>query len=224
MSFNKVILQGNLTRAPELKYTSGKGTPVAKTGIAINRITNINGERREEVCFVDLTFWGRTAEIANQYLQKGSKVLVEGHLVLEQWQDANGQNRSKHSVTVETMQMLDAKKDQNTSFGNGEYDNYGDGGNYAYGNQNFAAPQRGYNQGGYQNNYNQGNYGGLGGQNTQSGNFGGQNNFQGNNYGSNNFANAQNSAQNSAPRPVSKEAPAQEKLPEYDVDKDEIPF
>lgn len=232
MSFNKVILQGNLTRAPELKYTSGKGTPVAKAGIAINRITNVNGERREEVCFVDLTFWGRTAEIANQYLQKGSKVLIEGHLVLEQWQDANGQNRSKHSVTVETMQMLDTKKDQNVSFGNNEYDNYGDGGNYGT-NQNYASAQRNYNQGGYQNNYNQGNYGGF--QNGQAGNnFGGQNsyqgnsyqgnNYQGNNYGSNNFANAQNSAQNSAPRPAPKEAPAQEKLPEYDVDKDEIPF
>ena len=100
MSFNKVILVGNLTRAPELKYTQGKGTPVAKTGIAVSRKANVNGEMREEVCFIDLTFWGRTAEIANQYLQKGSKVLIEGRLMLEQWQDQNGQNRSKHSVTV----------------------------------------------------------------------------------------------------------------------------
>ena len=230
MSFNKVILQGNLTRAPELKYTSGKGTPVTRTGIAVNRISNVNGERREEVCFVDLTFWGRIAEIANQYLQKGSKVLIEGRLVLEQWQDGSGQNRSKHSVTVESMQMLDTKKDQNVSFGSVEYDNYSDGAGYnsSYSaNQNYSASQRSYNQGGYQknqNNYNQGNYSGFGTQAGQNDNFSGQNSYQGNNYGSNNFANAQNSAQNSAPRPVTKEAPAQEKLPEYDVDKDEIPF
>ena len=110
MSFNKVILVGNLTRAPELKYTQGKGTPVAKTGIAVSRKANVNGEMREEVCFIDLTFWGRTAEVANQYLQKGSKVLIEGRLMLEQWQDQNGQNRSKHSVTVESMEMLGSKE------------------------------------------------------------------------------------------------------------------
>ena len=130
MSFNKVILVGNLTRAPELKYTQGKGTPVAKTGIAVSRKANVNGEMREEVCFIDLTFWGRTAEVANQYLQKGSKVLIEGRLMLEQWQDQNGQNRSKHSVTVESMEMLGSKESgSNNGYNGGGYDNgYNDGG------------------------------------------------------------------------------------------------
>lgn len=117
--FNKVILIGHLARTPELKYTQGKGTPLAKTAIATNRKVNVNGEMREETCFIDLTFWGRYAEVANQYLDKGSKVLVVGHLVLEQWQDTNGQNRSKHSVVVESMEMLGANGANNGTNNNG---------------------------------------------------------------------------------------------------------
>lgn len=106
--FNKVILVGNLTRDIELRYTQS-GTGIAKTAIATSRKFTSNGEKKEEVCFVDITFFGRSAEVANQYLRKGSKILVEGRLNFEQWVDQNGQKRSKHSVIVETMQMLDSR-------------------------------------------------------------------------------------------------------------------
>lgn len=108
--FNKIILVGNLTRDIELRY-SGNGMGIAKTALATSRKFSSNGEKKEEVCFIDITFFGRSAEIANQYLRKGSKILVEGRLTLEQWVDQNGQKRSKHSVTVENMQMLDSKGD-----------------------------------------------------------------------------------------------------------------
>ena len=223
MSFNKVILVGNLTRAPELKYTQGKGTPVAKTGIAVSRKANVNGEMREEVCFIDLTFWGRTAEVANQYLQKGSKVLIEGRLMLEQWQDQNGQNRSKHSVTVESMEMLGSKESGSNNgyngggYNGGGYDNgYNDGG---YGNQNYG--NQSYN--GSNANYNAGsaNYGSFDGgyQNpSQSANNFGVNVNQGFNQSANGANNANFARQQRAPQ-------QEEKLPEIDLDKeDEIPF
>ena len=82
---------------------------IANTAIATSRKFTSNGEKKEEVCFVDITFFARSAEIANQYLRKGSKILVEGRLNFDQWVDQNGQKRSKHSVVVETMQMLDSK-------------------------------------------------------------------------------------------------------------------
>jgi len=108
--FNKVILVGNLTRDIELRYSQG-GMGIASTGLATSRKFTSNGEKKEEVCFVDITFFARSAEIANQYLRKGSKILVEGRLSFDQWVDQNGQKRSKHSVVVETMQMLDSKGD-----------------------------------------------------------------------------------------------------------------
>ncbi|ARJ57250.1 single-stranded DNA-binding protein [Campylobacter cuniculorum] len=103
--FNKVVLVGNLTRDIELRYAQS-GSAIGVSGIAVTRKFNVNGEKREETCFIDIAFYGRTAEIANQYLSKGSKVLVEGRLKLDQWVDQNGQNRSKHSVQVENMEML----------------------------------------------------------------------------------------------------------------------
>jgi len=107
--YNKVILVGNLTRDIELKYTQG-GMAISKTAIATSRKFKSNtGEQKEEVCFVDITFFARSAEVANQYLHKGSKILVEGRLQFEQWIDQNGQKRSKHGVTVDVMQMLDSK-------------------------------------------------------------------------------------------------------------------
>ncbi len=107
--YNRVILLGNLTRDVELRY-SPSGLAIGKVGIATNRrFKSANGEQRDETMFIDLTFFGRTAEIANQYLKKGSKVLVEGRLVLEQWSAPDGTKRSKHSVTVESMQMIDSK-------------------------------------------------------------------------------------------------------------------
>lgn len=109
--YNKVILVGNLTRDIELRY-SQNGSAIAKTAIATSRKFSLNGEKKEETCFVDITFFGRSGEVANQYLRKGSKILVEGRLSFEQWVDqTNGQKRSKHSVIVETMQMLDGRND-----------------------------------------------------------------------------------------------------------------
>jgi single-strand DNA-binding protein len=105
MMFNKVVLLGNLTRDIEIRY-SQNNSAIAKTGIATSRKFTTNGEKKEEVCFVDLTFFGRSGEIANQYLRKGSKVMIEGRLSLDQWTDDKGQKHSKHSVIVETMQML----------------------------------------------------------------------------------------------------------------------
>ena len=107
--FNKIILVGNLTRDIELKYAQS-GSAIANTAIATSRKFTINGEKKEDVCFVDITFFGRSAEVANQYLQKGSKILIEGRLNFEQWADKDtGAKRSKHSVIAETMQMLDTK-------------------------------------------------------------------------------------------------------------------
>jgi len=109
--FNKVILVGNLTRDIELRYTQG-GMAIAKTGLATNRkFKKQSGEQVDETMFIDITFFGRSGEIANQFLRKGSKVLIEGRLMLEQWTDQNGQKRSKHSVNVEEMKMLDGRAD-----------------------------------------------------------------------------------------------------------------
>lgn len=103
--FNKVMLLGNLTRDIELRYTQG-GTAIGNSAIAVTRKMTINNEKREETLFIDIAFYGKTAEIANQYLKRGSKLLVEGRLRFEQWTDNNGQNRSKHVVAVETIEML----------------------------------------------------------------------------------------------------------------------
>ena len=112
--YNKVILVGNLTREIELRYSQG-GMAIANTALATTRKFTANGEKKEEVCFIDITFFARSAEIANQYLRKGSKILVEGRLNFDQWVDQNGQKRSKHSVVVETMQMLDSKSDNHSA-------------------------------------------------------------------------------------------------------------
>ncbi len=112
---NKVILLGRLVRDIELRYTQG-GAAIGSSGIAVTRKYTLNGEKREETCFVDITFFGKQAEVSNQYLQKGSKLLVEGRLKFGQWQDGNGQNRSKHSVAVEVMEMLGEPKQSNQGY------------------------------------------------------------------------------------------------------------
>ena len=106
-SFNKVILLGNLTRDPEVRYTP-KGTAVTELGMAVNRVyTAENGEKREETTFGDVTLWGRTAEIAGEYLKKGRPVLIEGRLQLDTWDDKqSGQKRSKLKVIGEGLQLL----------------------------------------------------------------------------------------------------------------------
>jgi len=106
-SFNKVILMGNLTRDPELRYTP-KGTAIAKIGVAVNRVwTNDAGEKKEEVTFVDVDVFGRTAENVGQYMRKGRPILIEGRLKLDQWDDKQtGQKKSKMGVVAETVQFL----------------------------------------------------------------------------------------------------------------------
>lgn len=136
--FNKVILVGNMTRDIELRYTQG-GSAIANTAIATSRKFTSNGEKKEEVCFVDITFFGRSAEIANQYLRKGSKILVEGRLKFDQWSDQNGQKRSKHSVIVETMQMLDTKGQSQNQDGQGNPNEHPD---YPPQNRPTAAAQQ----------------------------------------------------------------------------------
>jgi single-strand DNA-binding protein len=109
-SFNRVILAGNLTRDPELRYTP-KGTALAKIGLAINRTwKNEAGETKEEVTFVDVEAWGRQAEIISQYFKKGRPILIEGRLRLDQWDDKQtGQKRSKLGVVLEAFSFVDSK-------------------------------------------------------------------------------------------------------------------
>ena len=109
-SFNKVILLGNLTRDPEVRYTP-KGSAVCDLGLAVNRnYTLDNGEKREEVTFVDVVLWARLAEIAGEYLKKGRPVFIEGRLQLDTWDDKqSGQKRSKLRVIGETMQLLGSR-------------------------------------------------------------------------------------------------------------------
>lgn len=101
-SFNKVILMGNLTRDPELRYTPS-GTAIAKMGLAVNRVwRDAEGQQKEEVTFVDVDAFGKQAETIGQYMQKGRPILVEGRLKLDQWEDKNtGQNRSRLGVVLE---------------------------------------------------------------------------------------------------------------------------
>lgn len=120
--FNKIVLVGHLTRDIELRYTTA-GAAIGNSAIAVTRKYTLNGEKREETCFIDLTFFGKQAEVSNQYLQKGSKLLIEGRLKFDQWTDSNGQNRSKHSVAVEVMEMLGDAKQNNQGHQQGGYSN-----------------------------------------------------------------------------------------------------
>ncbi len=119
-NYNKVILMGNLTRDPEVKYTSG-GTAIAKLGMAINRTwTNKEGQKQEETTFVDVDAFGRQAEVIGQYLKKGRPVMIEGRLKLDQWDDKQtGQKRSKLGVTLEGFQFLDSRGEGGEGGGGG---------------------------------------------------------------------------------------------------------
>ena len=137
--YNKVVLVGNLTRDLEIRYTQS-GTAMGNTGLATNRKwKDQSGEQKEEVMFIDVSFFGRTAEIGNQYLRKGDRVLVEGRLVLDQWTAKDGTKRSKHKVAVQEMKMLTNRSDRQ----NGAQQQQGGythgGGNAQYG----ANPQQG---------------------------------------------------------------------------------
>jgi single-strand DNA-binding protein len=156
-SFNKVILIGNLTRDPQVKYTPG-GTAVTEIGLAVNRqwFDKQSNSRKEEVTFVDVTLWGRTAEVAGEYLAKGRPVLIEGRLQTDSWDDKEtGQKRSKLRVVGENMTMLGSRNEG----GGGPPSGGGGGGGYRGGQARgggapAAAPQSdggdygGYNSGG----------------------------------------------------------------------------
>jgi len=133
-SFNKVLLLGNLTRDPELKHLPSEQA-VANIGLAVNRrFKTREGESREETTFVDCEAWGRTGEVMARYLTKGSPVFVEGRLQLDQWQDQQGNNRSKLKVVVETFQFVDSKGGGGSG-GGGNYGSESGGSNYG-GSQN----------------------------------------------------------------------------------------
>ena len=111
--YNKTIMIGNLTKDISLTYLAS-GSAVAKSSIATTyKYKSQSGEQKEEVCFLEFTIFGRMGEVANQYLHKGSKVLLEGRLVFEQWTDKDGHNRSRHSLRVDEMKMLDSKPNDN---------------------------------------------------------------------------------------------------------------
>ncbi len=128
-SYNRVILLGNLTRDPQIRYLPS-GVAVCDLGLAVNdRRKNANGEWVDEATFVDITLWERTAEIAGEYLSKGSPVLIEGRLKLDTWQDKDGQKRSKLKVTGDRMQLLGTRGAQATAGApGGQSGNAGDGG------------------------------------------------------------------------------------------------
>jgi single-strand DNA-binding protein len=109
-NLNRVLLIGNLTRDPEVRYTP-KGTAVTEIGIAVNRIySGEDGEKKEETTFVDVTLWARQAEIAGQYLRKGRPVFIEGRLQLDTWDDKQtGQKRSRLRVVAENLQLLGSR-------------------------------------------------------------------------------------------------------------------
>jgi single-strand DNA-binding protein len=133
--FNQLITIGNLTRDIELKYLPS-GAAIAKGAIATShKYKAQDGSQKEEVCFIDFNVFGKQAEILNQYVRKGSKVMLEGRLVLEQWTAQDGTSRSKHSLRVDTFKFLDSKADSQ-------------GGNSGYNQpqQNAQPQQGGYNQ------------------------------------------------------------------------------
>ena len=119
--FNKVIMIGNLTRDIELKYIPS-GAAIAKSAIATShKYKTQTGEQKEEVCFLDFDVFGKQAEILNQYVRKGSKVMLEGRLVLNRWTAQDGSNRSNHTLRVENFKFLDSKADSNNMQQQGGY-------------------------------------------------------------------------------------------------------
>lgn len=146
--YNKVILVGNLTRDVELRYMPS-GNAVATIGMATNRrYKKQDGSQGDDTCFIDVKLFGRTAEVANQYLRKGSKVLIEGKLTYETWSDQTGAKKSRHTVTAESMQMLDTRQESSGGYENHSYNNsyqapQAGGYNSAYPSQpSYQAPQQ----------------------------------------------------------------------------------
>ncbi|MFL2859525.1 MAG: single-stranded DNA-binding protein [Pontiellaceae bacterium] len=112
-SYNRVVLVGGLTRNPELRYTPS-GTAVAEFGLAVGEtFKNKSGESIEKVCYADIVVWDRQAETANEYLQKGSQILVEGRLQFEQWETKDGEKRSKLKIRADRIQFLNTNNSSN---------------------------------------------------------------------------------------------------------------
>ncbi|MFN0052248.1 MAG: single-stranded DNA-binding protein [Planctomycetales bacterium] len=148
-NFNKVILVGNLTRDPQVKYTPG-GTALAEIGLAVNRywMDKQTNTRREETTFVDVTLWGRDAEHAGEYLAKGRSVLIEGRLQLDTWDDkTTGQKRSKLRVVGERVQFLGGRGEGGGGGGGGGASRASSGG-YSGGGFGGGAPEMGDGGGG----------------------------------------------------------------------------
>lgn len=126
MNYNKIILAGNLTRDPQLSYLPSQ-TAVVEFGIAVNRKwTGKDGEKKEEVCFVDCRAFGKVAETLNKYLTKGKPVLVDGRLSFESWMAQDGTKRSRHRVVVENFQFLPSGGNQQPQVGRANPDYVGD--------------------------------------------------------------------------------------------------
>ena len=137
-SFNRVILVGNLTRDIELRYTP-QGTAVTDIGLAVNERVKRNNEWVDEVNFFDVTLWGRTAEVAGEYLSKGSSILIEGRLKLDRWEQQDGAKRSKIKIIGERMQMLGGKQGGQGGATRGPY-NQAAGQPQSHGGQTQNAP------------------------------------------------------------------------------------
>ena len=120
-SLNKVLLMGNLTRNPEIRYTPG-GSAVCEFGMAMNRrFMQANGQEKDETCFVDITVWGKQAESSSRFLQKGSSVFVEGRLVYDQWTEKEtGNKRSRLRIYAERVQFLDRRDQAGQPGGEGD--------------------------------------------------------------------------------------------------------
>ncbi len=120
-NFNKVILIGNLTRDPELRYTPS-GTAIASFGIAVNRTwSGQDGEKKVDVCYVDINMFGRRAEVINEYFSKGNPIFIEGRLQFQQWETKDGQKRNALRVVAEDFQFIGGKtkREEGTSFPEG---------------------------------------------------------------------------------------------------------
>jgi len=172
-NLNKVMLIGNLTADPEVRQTP-RGNSLTELRLAVNRVSSgpNDGERREETTFLDVTCWGRTGEVAAQYLSKGRPVFIEGRLQMDTWEDKQtGQRRSRIRIIAENLQLLGGRdgapqgggnygnngayqqQPRNNSYGNNGYGNSGYGNSGNYGNNGGGYQQRsnnGYGNGGYQ--------------------------------------------------------------------------
>lgn len=197
--YNKVIMIGNLTRDIELKYLPS-GSAIANSAIATShRYKTQTGEQKEEVCFLDFSVFGKQGEVLNQYVRKGSKVMLEGRLIFEQWQANDGSKRSRHTLRVESFKFLDSKND---SMGGGMQQ-----GGYQQPAQQ-QVPQYGYNNQ-MDNSYSQ--------QPTYEQPM--QQNA-GNSYSDNGYNNASMQQSGGMQQSSYKE----ETIPTIDIDNDEIPF